>query len=106
VDGVYRDLAESARRIRFRKMIEPELCGLCGVRTWMGKPLPKFLVRLDAKTRSNRLENLRWMCPDRESQWACRLAGAHGDASMALTVGGLAMSRKREEKGRARDRGT
>lgn len=43
----------------------PEQCALCGIEAiWRGHPLPLEVDHIDADWRNNRIENLRFLCPN------------------------------------------
>ena len=43
-------------------------CQLCGIDTWNGKPLTLRLDHIDGDKTNNELSNLRWVCPNCDSQ--------------------------------------
>lgn len=43
----------------------PERCALCGIEAvWRGRPLPLEVDHVDGRWRDNRIENLRFLCPN------------------------------------------
>lgn len=43
----------------------PYICSICGQQpTWQGKPLTLILDHINGRNRDNRLNNLRWVCPN------------------------------------------
>ena len=56
-------------RNRARISVTPYSCALCGnAARWQGKPLTLQLDHVNGKHDDNRLENLRWLCPNCHSQ--------------------------------------
>ena len=44
-------------------------CSCCGIEAeWMGKPMPLILDHINGKNNDNRLENLRFVCSNCDSQ--------------------------------------
>lgn len=43
-------------------------CQLCGIDSWQGKPLTLRLDHIDGDKANNELDNLRWVCPNCDSQ--------------------------------------
>ncbi len=55
-------------RIRKRNMIE-YVCAICGIGPeWQGKPMPLILDHINGVYNDNRLENLRFVCSNCDSQ--------------------------------------
>lgn len=47
----------------------PYICSICGMEAiWQGKPLTLILDHINGKHKDNRLENLRWVCPNCNQQ--------------------------------------
>ena len=58
-------------RKRARSIILPIACALCGnTGEWQGKPLTLQLDHVNGRYDDNRVENLRWLCPNCHSQTA------------------------------------
>ncbi|HWJ21061.1 MAG TPA: HNH endonuclease [Gemmatimonadaceae bacterium] len=56
-------------RTRALAMVQPLVCATCGnAGEWQGKPLTLQLDHVNGKYDDNRLENLRWLCPNCHSQ--------------------------------------
>jgi 5-methylcytosine-specific restriction endonuclease McrA len=56
-------------RRRARHLLLPVRCALCGnTGEWQGKPLTLQLDHSNGRYDDNRLENLRWLCPNCHSQ--------------------------------------
>ncbi|GAQ58190.1 HNH endonuclease signature motif containing protein [Streptomyces acidiscabies] len=67
-----KDQSAHARRIpsgRLRRLMRQvgveERCALCGIEgVWLGEPLPLEVDHIDGSWRNNRIENLRFLCPN------------------------------------------
>lgn len=67
------NLEEYATRTSIRKIIIKEnlieyKCSECGIQTWNNKPLSLHLDHINGRSNDNRLENLRFLCPNCHSQ--------------------------------------
>lgn len=59
----------SARRVIRRESLLPDVCSLCELGTeWRGKPITLILDHINGDPRDHRIENLRFVCPNCESQ--------------------------------------
>lgn len=63
---------DSARgRLRAKVLEEgliPYLCGICGISEWNGEPLTLTLDHRDGNSGNHQMENLRFLCPNCDSQ--------------------------------------
>lgn len=59
---------ETVRRRFLQKKIIKYQCGLCGISTWQNKPLTLRLDHIDGDNHNNQFSNLRWLCPNCDSQ--------------------------------------
>ena len=56
-------------RVRLIKEgIKSEMCELCGITEWNGKPVSFELDHIDGNRTNHKLENLRIICPNCHSQ--------------------------------------
>lgn len=58
----------SLRRCVLRENKLEYKCAICGLNSWLGKPLSLNLDHIDGNRSHNKLENLRWLCPNCDSQ--------------------------------------
>jgi len=57
------------KRIIDENMLECKKCAICGMEaTWQGKPMILILDHINGKNNDNRLENLRLICSNCDSQ--------------------------------------
>jgi 5-methylcytosine-specific restriction endonuclease McrA len=45
-----------------------EKCSICGIKDWLGKPIPFILDHIDGNPSNNAFENLRLICSNCDSQ--------------------------------------
>ena len=63
------DVCSNVVRKRVRRLIAPSWCAICGnAGEWQGRPLTLQLDHANGRYDDNRLENLRWLCPNCHSQ--------------------------------------
>lgn len=56
---------QTVLRKRYFKKFPPEKCSICGqLPIWNGQPLTLILDHINGKNHDDRLENLRWVCPN------------------------------------------
>lgn len=53
-------------------------CALCGINEWNGKPLTLRLDHINGINKDDRIENLRWVCPNCDSQLPTYCSGHKG----------------------------
>lgn len=63
----YTNMTSLKRRI-LREGILGDVCSICGIKEWNGKPLVLQLDHINGDNRDNRIENLRLLCPNCHSQ--------------------------------------
>lgn len=59
---------ETTRRWYKKGEYTPYICAICGINTWNNRPLILRLDHINGHNKDNRLENLRWLCPNCDSQ--------------------------------------
>lgn len=66
-DSSYTNMTKMKCRIIKNNLIEYK-CSICGISKWNGKDLVLQLDHINGDNRDNRLENLRFLCPNCHSQ--------------------------------------
>ena len=70
-------VSQATLRTRFKDVCEKYECYVCGLQPeWNGKPLTLMLDHIDGCHENNELSNLRWVCPNCNSQLPT--TGYHG----------------------------
>ena len=71
-EDLLRDNCKHQRTVLRRYVIQhnliPYVCSICGCKEWNGKTLSLELDHINGKNNDNRLENLRFLCPNCHSQ--------------------------------------
>lgn len=63
------EVHQTTLRKRYIKLVPPEKCSICGIsHIWNGKEMSMILDHINGSNHDNRLENLRWVCPNCNSQ--------------------------------------
>lgn len=58
----------SLRRCILRENLLEYKCSICGLDSWLGKKLSLSLDHINGDRKNNQLSNLRWLCPNCDSQ--------------------------------------
>ena len=62
-------VSQNCLRTHYKQIYPPEQCAICGQETsWNNKELIMILDHINGHNHDNRLENLRWVCPNCNSQ--------------------------------------
>lgn len=62
-------VSQNTLRRNYTKLGYPYVCAICGQEAeWNGKPLTLILDHINGHNKDNRLENLRWVCPNCNQQ--------------------------------------
>lgn len=80
------------RRIIKDKLIPHDICSKCGIQEWMGEKLVMVLDHINGDGNDHRLENLRFICPNCNSQlptFAGRNKNGGSGGSRTLTPCGI-----------------
>ncbi len=56
------------RKVIIKEKLIPYKCAICGITEWQGKTLSLELDHINGENNDNRLENLRFLCPNCHSQ--------------------------------------
>ena len=63
----YTNFFRLKKRIINENLIEYK-CSICGIENWNNKPIVLQLDHINGNNRDNRIENLRFLCPNCHSQ--------------------------------------
>ena len=66
-DSSYTNIASLKRRLINENKLEYK-CAICGINSWLNKPLSLQLDHINGINNDHRLENLRFVCPNCHSQ--------------------------------------
>jgi 5-methylcytosine-specific restriction endonuclease McrA len=66
------------KRKIFKYNLKPYLCDICGIKEWLNDPLSLHLDHINGVNNDNRLENLRFLCPNCHSQTDTYCGGSKG----------------------------
>lgn len=66
--GTFKTGSDTIKKRLYKENILKEICVLCNINTWQGKPLTLRLDHINGDPDDYRLENLRILCPNCDSQ--------------------------------------
>lgn len=66
-DCTYTNPTRLKKRI-MRESLLGDVCSICGINEWQGRPLVLQIDHINGDNRDNRIENLRLLCPNCHSQ--------------------------------------